>query len=74
MLCYLEGILLITSELRSEFSYRLPIISRKLGNKYKCMIINLCVSIWLSFMTLNLSFYLLIISRSLICTFHLCVN
>lgn len=54
MLCYLEGILLITSELRSEFSYRLPIISRKLGNKYKCMIINLCVSIWLSFMTLNL--------------------
>lgn len=31
--CYSEGILLITSELGSEFSYRLPVIPRKLGNK-----------------------------------------
>lgn len=33
MPCYSEGILLITSELASEFSYRLPMISRKLGNE-----------------------------------------
>lgn len=39
MLFYLEVILLVTSEMRSEFSYRLLIISRKLGNKYKGMII-----------------------------------
>lgn len=31
--CYFEGILLITSELGSGFSNRLPMIPRKLGNK-----------------------------------------